>query len=132
MSLVLKSLVDPRDILTKASRYELCAFAQANGVIEIDYGSDMTLEEMIAILRNRGLTNITLPERPLGVYKPVVLGLNQQIAEKPAPAAPAVPEKPLNKMDMNELRAACKARGIKMERTDNMRSLREKLGQNAA
>lgn len=128
---------DPRDSLMKASRYELCQVAQAHGVSEIKYESELGLEDMVKILRNKGISSITIPDRPLGLYKPVVLGLDgPPLSQKTEPVVqekPAAVDIPIEQMGMRELRSACKARGIKMERTDNLDKLRAKLrGENAA
>jgi hypothetical protein len=123
---------DPRDPLNKASRFELCALARHHGIAEITYGSPLQLPDMVRILRERGVSSITIPDRPLGVYKPVVYNADDV---RPPPAAlpvePAKPEpvaKAVADMNMTEMRKECKRRGIKMERTDNLNSLRDKLG----
>lgn len=128
MSLILHKAEDPRDTLSKASRYELCQVAQAHGIKEISYSAELGLEDMVKILRNNGVTDIKIPDRPLGLYKPVILGLDGPplaTVEEPAPEQPATP---VAQMSMGELRSECKRRGIKMARTDNLHSLREKLG----
>jgi hypothetical protein len=127
MSLILHKAEDPRDTLSKASRYELCQVAAAHGIREVNYSAELTLEEMVKILRNKGINDIKIPDRPLGLYKPVVLGLDGPplaTVEEPEPEKPATP---VAQMSMGELRSECKRRGIKMARTDNIHSLREKL-----
>lgn len=126
---------DPRDPLSKASRYELCQLAKAHGITEIGYGKDgQTLPEMVKILHDRGIHTITMPDRPLGIYKPVVLNADDvaPVSSQPAPAVPVVEapsaiDKPVSEMNMTEMRKECKRRGIKMDRTDNLKTLRDKL-----
>lgn len=128
MSLILHKAEDPRDTLSKASRYELCQVAAAHGIREVNYSAELTLEEMVKILRNKGVTDIKIPDRPLGLYKPVVLGLDGPPLATMEEPAPEQPETPVAQMGIRELRSECKRRGIKMARTDNLHSLREKLG----
>lgn len=126
----LLKIEDPRDPLNKASRYELCQLAKAYGIAEITYGSALQLPDMVKILHERGIHDIKIPERPLGVYTPVVLNADEveKTAPQPAAAADPVIETPVSDMNMTEMRKECKRRGIKMARTDNLSTLREKLG----
>lgn len=155
----LNRIDDPRDSLSKARRSELIAYARANGVKEIDPNMPAIL--MREILRGKGLTRIKIPNRPLGAIgqtgalpdHPLTSGveadatadLARQWAQQsaPAPAAPAAApatsarDKPLADMGINELRKVCQDLGIKLGRTDNMKSMREHIeahrnGQNAA
>lgn len=116
--MLLNKIEDPRDNLSKASRFELCRLAEERGIKEVHYSADMTLEQMAELLRSKNVHDIALPDRPLGVYKPVVIN---------ADAAPK-PEKSVSDMTIIELRSACKARGIKIARKDTMETLRSKLG----
>lgn len=165
MSLVLKSVEDPRDALQKARRMELFRFAQKNGVKEIIH--QMPADLMRKILRSKGLTNIPIPHRVLGQPEPrghqAIPSANgkreveaenvvevdaddhlerQFLAQQASPPEPApvkklqapLPakqeawkEKPVARMTINDLRWACKAKGIKLDRRDNMTSLGEKL-----
>jgi hypothetical protein len=125
--------VDPRDNLEKAKRMELFRFARQNGIKEIEEAMPAML--MRKILRSRGMTNIRVPDRPLASTRPTSMEAmttsqvnvidaetdleRQYMAEKQASDFDAMP--------MNELRAECKRRGIKMSRTDNLQSLRDKL-----
>lgn len=122
---------DPRDPLRKASRYELCQLAKMHGIKEISYGCDMQLPQMIEMLHERGIHTITIPERPLGVQKNTIYNADDIIAKVPdkvpAPAEP-IAEKSVSDMNMTEMRKECKRRGIPMVRTDNLKTLREKLG----
>jgi len=131
---------DPRDNLQKANRWELVAFAKENG-IDLDENTPAIVSAKI--LRDRGLTNIKIPDRPLGLY---VSSKNEALVEH----APSVKGEitinaeddlvrqyeqqqkartDLSSMTIGQLRVACKERGIKMSRRDNMQTLREKLGQ---
>lgn len=123
MSAVLNRIEDNRDNLSKASRFELCQLAEARGISEVHYGATLTLEEMVNILRGKGVHDIKIPDRPLGIYQPLVLGE----IEAPKIEAVKAPEKPVGDMNIVELRSACKARGIKMARTDTTETLRAKL-----
>lgn len=119
---------DPRDNLSKASRYELCQLAKAHGVAEISYGCSLQLPEIVELLHKRGIHDIKIPDRPLGVYAPVVI--NAENVETPALIDHPQPEpaaKPVSEMNMTEMRKEAKRRGIKMARTDNLRTLRTKL-----
>ena len=133
----LLSIIDPRDNLSKATRFELVDFAKKNG-IQLDEGPPKIVSEKI--LRDRGFVNIQIPDRPLGLYvggevhstnEPIVHGslqnaddlLVQEYEHQKKEDAD------VSKMSIGRLRAACKAKGIKMERTDNMQTLRAKLGQ---
>lgn len=110
-------------------------------------------------LRAKGITRIAIPRRsidhrgvektfPLQARKPAPQQATSdewaefqqfkawKAQQQPAPVAaptPAAPDKPVGDMSINELRDACKSRGIKMERRDNIASLRAKLnGENAS
>lgn len=146
--MLLRSIDDPRSDLDKARRRELYDFARENGV-ELEEGMPAIL--MRKILRERGLTRIKIPPRPLGQQNQPGTGLkykNQmqdgkahqpQGIESDAIAdlvrqyseqrrAPAVEEKRPADMSIHELRAAVKAKGLKLARTDTMQDLRAKLG----
>lgn len=137
--MILNKIDDPRDALAKARRYELLKFAKANGISEITESMPAIL--MRKILRGRGLTRIAIPPRILGQ-------VNQSRSAEAAPvSSDQVPEidaeadlarqfgqaavttpKPVAEMSINDLRAAVKAKGLKIARTDTMESLRAKLG----
>jgi hypothetical protein len=139
---------DPRSNLEKASRYELAQLAKKMGFTDITYDTPQPIQ--VKMLRARGVTNIEIPDRILGDSRPLVYNTDQV-----APAAPKETEaksmtadelleaqyrnelsakeiKEPDEMSMTELRSECKRRGIKMARTDNLKTLREKLGQDAA
>lgn len=139
MSVILKSVEDPRDNLEKAGKYELWQFAVANGLNDVTYDTPSILVRKK--LRALGLVNINIPDRPLGSPIPTVYGADPQKAVAPVKQSTEVNEisaedllemeaqvKPVAQMSMTELRSECKRRGIKMVRTDNLRTLREKLG----
>lgn len=149
-----KRTVDPRDNLDKALRRELIEFAQANG-LQIDpnmpaddiEGKDGT--GLRNLLRAKGLTRISIPNRsinsrgtnrtfPMNKAAPAVppqasadewKEFQEFKAWKASQTAAPVVTKPIGEMSIKELRTACKARGIKMERKDNMETLRAKLSQ---
>ncbi len=150
----LTKIIDPRDNLGRASRDELWDFAKANGV-SFDQRT-ATKQYMERELRGRGLTNIRVAVRLMGaptgeVFPPdgstmtvdqpkitevdadadMVRQMKEQAA-KPQdwPVTSTYKEdipKLFMSMGMNELRAECKRRSIKMDRTDNKNSLRNKL-----
>jgi len=140
----LLSQVDPRDNLQKATRFELVDFAKANGIaVPEDAPAIYTMK----ILRARGLTNIKVPDRPLGLYansgETLTETNSSAIVEGDTPNADddlirqyeAQKKQPdVSQLTMGELRVLCKSRGIKMARTDTMQTLKEKLSgqQNAA
>ncbi len=151
----LTKIIDPRDNLARASRDELWDFAKANGVA-FDQRT-ATKGYMERELRSRGLTNIRAAIRfmgaPTGDFFPpdggtVTTVEPAKITEVDADAdmvrqmkeQAANPQdwpvdsthdarKHVDDMNQKELRAECKRRGIKMVRTDNMKSLREKLSE---
>lgn len=135
---------DPRSNLEKASRYELAQLAKKLGFDDITYDTPQPLQ--VKKLRERGVTDINIPERILGDSRPLVYNTDkvEKAPAKPTEARSMTAEELLEQefnadrpktpaqMGMTELRSECKRRGIKMARTDNLRTLREKLEQNAA
>lgn len=135
---------DPRDNLEKAGKYEIWQFAKANGVLEITYETPSILARKI--LRAKGLVNIRVADRPIGSDLPTVYNSDapaissvtikssetREINADDLLMAEYQQQKSPRSMTMTELRTACKSRGIKMARTDNLRTLREKLEQNAS
>lgn len=135
--LVLKTIDDPRDALEKARLPELLKFAAEQGV-EIPPAFQDKAIIIRQLLRQRGLTRISIPPRVLGMPNAreaaapdapateidAVEDLMRQVMAAP-PAPPATPETkvPL----IVTLRRECKARGIKFERTDKASDLRAKL-----
>lgn len=140
----LLSTEDPRDNLQKATRWELIDFAKANG---IDVPQDAPAIYTMKVLRSRGLTNIKIPDRPLGLYT----GKGDALTESPAVMSDAEvttanaeddlirqyekqkkEEADVSNMSIQQVRRACKERGILISRRDNLQTLRAKLsGQNA-
>lgn len=134
----LLTIEDPRDNLQKATRWELIDYAKANG---IDVPGDAPAIYTMKVLRSRGLTNIKIPHRPLGmnagagdVMTDAALGEGADVTVANADddfirqfEAQKQEETDIDKMLMPQLRMACKAKGIKMARTDNLKTLREKL-----
>ena len=144
--MLLKSIEDPRTPLQKARLSELQRFAKEEGV---NYHPEMGAEEIRGLLIAAGKTHISPPPRLLGQYQPNPTPTSHRYNQhQPAPPpkaetvswaadlarqrAMAVKDEPAS-MSITELRKACKAKGIKMARTDNMAALKAKLdGQNAA
>ena len=134
----LLSIDDPRDNLQKATRFELIDFAKANG---IDVPEDAPAIYTMKILRSRGLTNIRIPDRPLGLY----VGSGEVMSEAQISSDSEVissnaeddlirqyqtqkkEEADVSKLPMHRLRTVCKEKGVKFSRKDNMQTLREKL-----
>lgn len=143
----LNRIDDPRDQLAKARRSELVKFARQNGVKDID--PNMPANLIRHKLRSMGLTRIMIPTRILG--QPNQPHGNAKVSASNAPVIPtsgvevsamadlerqwrqeaAAPKPvegpPLKSMGINELRAECKRLDIKLERRDNMVSMREKI-----
>lgn len=134
---------DPRDNLERADRDQLYRFAREKGIKEIDdrmYMGGNAASLMRMILRQKGITDISVPYHQLGMPttmiqeepsgKPPVMIEDMLLEQlKEAQSAPRVPDPiPVSKMSIGELRQTCKARGIKLARTDNMITMREKLG----
>lgn len=129
---------DPRGNLEKASRYELAQLAKRLGFSDITYDTPQPLQ--VKMLRSRGVTDIDIPERILGDIRPIVYNtdavqpVQAQKTEAKSMTADELLEQEYQKpktpaeMSMTELRSECKRRGIKMARTDNLKTLREKLG----
>jgi hypothetical protein len=105
-------------------------------------------------LRARGLTNIRVPHRPLGAQNAVPASATPQPSNAvavdaaadlarqfqtqtlhPAPSQPAQAAPPARpkrlverpRSEINLLRDECKAKGIKMERRDNLATLKAKI-----
>lgn len=131
---------DPRGSLEKASRYELAQLAKKLGFTDITYDTPQPLQ--VKMLRARGVMEIDIPERILGDIRPLVYNTDpvqpapEQKTEAKSMTAEELLEqefrqrapKTVSQMTMTEMRSECKRRGIKMARTDNMNTLREKLG----
>jgi hypothetical protein len=133
MGALLERIDDPRDALQRARRSEMYEFAKINGFSEIteDLPADdiphQNIVGMRTLLRRRGIYKIPVPERVLGDYSRQAYHtrFTPPASEKPIP--PLI-DKPVAKMSMTEMRHECKRRGIKMVRTDNMLTLKDKLG----
>lgn len=145
MTLILKSIDDPRDALSKARRSELVKFAQDNGVKEVD--PDMPAELMRTILRSKGVTRIKIPPRILGqsnqphangvaggsqpqsgVEVDAMADLARQFQQQKG-AALLDDRKPVAEMTFNELHAECREKGLKRDRGMNTEQLRELVRQ---
>lgn len=147
---VLYKVDDARDSLGKATRDDLWQYAKAMGILptmiefmqtsewHIERGwigrvnlpatqANITKPDMEQFLRSRGHTNIVARQRIMGMPidpEPVYAA---PVPQPKPQAAPAAETKDPDKMSMNELRAECKARNIKMDRRDNLSSLRNKV-----
>ena len=141
MGLKLTNITDPRDNLEKARLLELIKFAERSGVeIPRQY-----LDKAIIVrgmLRAKGLVNIDIPRRVLGVTRPGksfngVEGHSDQKVETIDAAtdlmrqveapAPIVEPRKTGFSEMAGLRKELKQRGIKIKRTDKMADLKAKL-----
>jgi hypothetical protein len=136
----LSQIIDPRGPLEKARLSELQAFAKEEGVA---YDPWMGAQVIRELLKAAGKTNISPPPRALGFSQPNPSpgshrsNQTQPVPEKAGPdvdwakelvrqqanQAPPVERK----MSITELRQACKAKGIKIARTDNTAALKAKL-----
>lgn len=130
MSAVLKRIDDPRSNLEKARRFELVAYAHANGLTDVH--ENMPAMLIRRRLYERNLTRIPVNAPPLGVPAGVpsapspdtpayevdaVADLERQFKQQSKPA----------KSGINELRAECKRLGIKLSRRDNMHTMKAKI-----
>lgn len=127
---------DPRDPVHRASRDQLWDYAKKNGIKEIP-NPDVPQKLMVQILLAKGIRDIGVPTYVLGQPSGVVeqskpSPQNSVEVDELADLARQFSTTPVAKMNINELRDACRARGIKMARTDKMSDLRKKLEQNAA
>ena len=150
----LNKIDDPRDSLERANKRELVNFAKANGFDNITY--EMPAIFIRKFLRSQGVTNIRIPERPLGSppkrdmdFATQAPAVEDEVAQvnaeddlakqfgleipKPKPPAPEPKERhvaPNAKIvgNINALRSACKQWGIKVARTDTVEILEAKLG----
>jgi hypothetical protein len=145
MSMQLLSITDPRDNLEKARRIELVRFAAEHGITDVK--PDMPAILIRKILRSRNLTNIRVSARKLGQpgrpdaisAAPVVpegsgiqMSMEEDLARqyaqqnaKPPTESEVKRDRPLQ--EMTKLRRLCKQHGIKVDRTDNLATLRYKL-----
>lgn len=151
MTLILKSIDDPRDALSKARRSELAKFAHANGIKEFEFSGvrfkpeDAPAEITRTYLRSQGLTRIKVPPRILGQpnqpHANAVVTAAAQPAKSVEVSAAAdlarqfqgqqggalLDEKPVEKMSFSELHKECSERGVKRPRGAGADKLRELL-----
>jgi len=141
MGAILQRVDDDRDNLMKMTRDELRDLGKQHGIdLPPDLPhSDLTSNpqpNMVAILRARGIAGRDMSHRVLGSMQPVISELkyrNQIIPKAPPPVIQ--PQRwedereppPVAEMTMGQLRKECKRLGIKMDRRDNMNTLRDKL-----
>ncbi len=127
--------INSRDALERATRDELYYFAKDHG-IEFDHRTTPA-DVMRVVLRQKNLTNISVPIRVMG--RPIPGSENVDVRQdavqvKEVDATTDLmkqwQEKGRDIRDMSraELAKECKRRGIKMKRTDKIEDLRERLG----
>lgn len=149
----LDRIEDHRSSLEKATRMELYRFAQANKVAEIV--QEMPASLMRVILRQKGLTQIKIPHRVLGVpaqdrvpapdMPTTSIDADEDLMRQwqgqkaaPPPVTPRAPRPKSKapprqrllarpKSEINKLRDECKRLGIHMGRRDRMDDLRAKI-----
>lgn len=148
MSLQLLTITDPRDNLQKARRRELVAFANQNGLHNIteEWPADLIRRE----LRRKNLTQIRVnapklgapPARPGSSVAPSApmpapgeqvpeIDADDDLARQFLSNKPQPKARPLD--ERTRLMRECKVKGIKTVRTDNVATLKAKLGgKNAA
>lgn len=134
----LMQILDPRDPFARLRRSELVRLAAEKGIPDIS--EQMPKELIVKRLKAQGFIPPAVAQRPLdaptpkiGVDAPVIetdsdtvvidaaeLAEREWLAQQKA-------QKHIDEMNINELRDACKQRGIKMKRTDKMQDLRDKL-----
>lgn len=141
--MILNRIEDPRDNLSKATRYQVWKFAKANGV---DFPEDAPADLVRAELRRKGLTRIPVNRPPLGaqngpigsvaIAQPAQQGVERDatsdLAEQWAREQQRARDegrvkRPPRHNPMNELRAEARALGIKLDRRDNVETLRAKV-----
>lgn len=137
MAVISTRVEDPRDRLDKATRYELWQFAQANGVTEIK--REMPAMLMRPILRRRGLTNINITPRQLGMTNGASIANNATVAADQTDAMADLAKQwqqeqakketanNFDGMHINDLKTLAKSRGIKLSRKDTKEDLKAKL-----
>lgn len=139
----LNKIDDPRSNLQKARRRTLVEFAHSKGMTDIT--EQMPAEKIREKLQERGFSQIPARHYPLGHagrHEVPPIGPRQQPQAAPAPTGlnaseleefrqwqqqRKAPTGSIDSMNIGDLRKACKAKGIPMVRTDNIKSLREKL-----
>jgi hypothetical protein len=144
--MLLKSIEDPRGPLQKARLSELQRFAKEEGV---QYHPEMGAEEIRQILIAAGKTNISVPPRLLGQFQQNPTPTSHRFNQTPVPQKPVetvswaadlarqraqeIKDAAPSEMTITQVRQACKAKGIKISRTDKLVDLKAKLnGQDAA
>lgn len=159
--LTLKSIDDPRDVLSRMRRWELVQYARQHKVTEVS--PEMPGPLIASILRSKGLNgrDAPVPVRALGqqnqpharrLYNPDgTPNVNKASRQtQPVPAGEVNADADLmrqwqeqQKRDhqpapraespINALRAECKRLGVKLDRRDNMQTMKAKIeahGQN--
>jgi hypothetical protein len=152
MGAIMTKSEDPRDNLLKMHRDELYDLGTAHGIV-FPQGRDTPAfdatnnpNHMVPMLRAAGIRGPDMSHRVLGSPMPLVIPppatYSNKILPKTPPPVPqqqrpldwnrdAEPPPPIEKMTMGQMRKECKSRGIKMDRRDNMNTLRDKLREHA-
>lgn len=148
--MILNKIDDPRDPLAKATRHELQAFAKSIGHFDFNFNGVQCRADLApanitrAYLRSIGKTNIRTNAPPLGASAraPETTATNVPQVSADADlarqfASQMEPEPEQRPKTIGELRSECKRLGIKLDRRDNMNTMREKIeaatnGKNAA
>lgn len=151
MGLVLTKTEDPRDKLGKATRDELWDYAKRAGVIsemltqltQVGWSFDKgwqarhpgfvatqataTRDDMEHYLRGRGFIDPQVAIRIMGAPVGYIDGAKAQAPAQRSPVEPIHVPAEIAALSIGELRKACRDKGIKLARTDNMVSMRQKL-----
>lgn len=141
---------DPRDQWARARRIEVFRYASELGHTKDNYIEEqMPKDLMVKRLKALGVPPPSVPPRPIGANinsrsgdtspnshhytagksQPVEIAEvdASDVLERDWKTQPKVEARSVADMSITELRKECKARGIKMARTDNMTTLRAKL-----
>lgn len=135
---------DPRDLWATARRIEVYRHAKEHNVPDIS--EDMPKDLIVKRCKAAGLPPPSVPRRPIGSVDPRIGDTNpnsHHAGEGSVAKSEEVEtidaddnlerewktqqQKPVNDMNINELRGACKAKGIKLSRRDNMQAMKAKL-----
>lgn len=140
--------IDPRDPWERVRRMEVFRYAQELRVPGIeDRGGIPPKDLMVAQLKALKIPPPTVPPRTIGAVDPRMGDTSPDSHHFKGQTQPqrqpetveltaldvltrdwqAQQSKPVDQMTITEARKECKARGIKMARTDNLASLKEKL-----
>lgn len=140
--MILNKIEDPRDNLSKATRYQVWKFAKANG---IDFPEGTPADIVRAELRRRGLRNIAVNRPELGAQNSGEAGAAvvppsngkevdaladitaQWERDRQRDLASGKTKRPDRGNQMTELRLKARELHIKVDRRDNVKTLRAKI-----